>query len=112
MKALKNTIKYLYWVKHYKKGELGMGLFGKKNVTEDYEAKIAELEEKLNETKKKLALSEQEIECVNQCAHLGLWRAFFDDSGNQASAAFSDELRSLLGGLSRSELRDNVPSLR
>ena len=108
MKALKNTIVYLYWVKHYKKGELSMGLFGKKDVTEDYEARIAELEEKLNETKKQLALSEQEIECVNQCAHLGLWRAFFDDSGNQASAAYSDELRSLLGGLSRSELRDNV----
>ena len=108
MKALKNTIEYLYWVKHYKKGELGMGLFGKKNVTEDYEAKIAELEEKLDAAKKQLALSEQELECVNQCAHLGLWRAFFDDSGNQISAEYSDELRSLLGGFSRSELRDNV----
>lgn len=85
-----------------------MGLFERKAPADDYEAKIAELEGKLKAVKKELALSEQELECVNRCAHLGLWRAFFDENGNQVDAKFSDELRSLLGGLTRTELKDGI----
>lgn len=85
-----------------------MGLFGKNMAVDDYEDRIAELERRLEESRKQQSLYEQELEIVNRNAHLGLWRALFDESGNQIGAAFSDELRKMLGGYTRNEMKDDV----
>ena len=86
-----------------------MGLFNKKTVNENSDAtRIAELEAQLREYKDKLAFSEYELKSVNKCAHLGLWKALFDESGNQYAVSFSDEFRNLVGGYTRDELKDEV----
>ena len=85
-----------------------MGMFGKKAVINDSNDRIAELEKQLREYKDKLAFSEYELKSVNKCAHLGLWKAIFDEAGNQYAVMFSDEFRSLVGGYTRDELKDEV----
>ena len=72
--------------------------------------RIRELKNELNEANDKLMLSEAELNAVNNCAHLGIWRTFFDENGNQYGAAFSDEFRNMLG-YSRAEFPDTAEAL-
>jgi len=85
-----------------------MGMFGKKTVNNESNDRIAELEKQLKEYKDKLAFSEYELKSVNRCARLGLWKALFDEQGNQCAVCFSDEFRKLVGGYSTTELKDEV----
>ena len=85
-----------------------MGMFGKKTVNNESNDRIAELEKQLKEYKDKLAFSEYELKSVNRSAHLGLWKALFDEQGNQSAVCFSDEFRKLVGGYSTTELKDEV----
>ncbi|MCR5205151.1 MAG: PAS domain-containing protein [Lachnospiraceae bacterium] len=83
-------------------------MFKKKTIEDDSAARIAELEAKLKECNEKLALSEYELMAINRSAHLGLWKAYFNEAGEQIGASFSDEFRSLLGGYTKEEVPDEV----
>ena len=85
-----------------------MGMFGRKIDNNENDTRIVELEKQLRECRERLALSEYELDCVNETAHLGLWKSFFDEKGNQTDAKFSDELRRLLGGYSKTEMKDGL----
>ena len=71
---------------------------------------IYALQAELEEEKKKNELAEREIESVNENTHLGLWRALYDDKGNQTIAVYSDEFRRMLG-YNKVELPDTLDSL-
>ncbi|MBR4341634.1 MAG: PAS domain-containing protein [Lachnospiraceae bacterium] len=72
--------------------------------------KVNELKENLEKNKDLLALSEAELNSVNNCVHLGIWKAFYDENGDQESVYFSDEFRRMLG-FAKTELPDDVNSL-
>ena len=82
-----------------------MGLFGKNTVNDEAAARIAELEEKLKEREEQLELAKAELASVNHTGHLGLWRAFFDETGKQTAVGFSKTLRTILG-YGENELKD------
>ena len=69
-----------------------------------------ELKKRLEETTDKLMLNEAELNAINNCAHLGLWKAFFDENGNQTGVWFSDEFRKMLG-YGPAEFPDTVDAL-
>ena len=71
---------------------------------------IYALQAELEEEKKKNELAVREIESVNENTHLGLWRALYDDKGNQTIAVYSDEFRRMLG-YNKVELPDTLDSL-
>lgn len=50
------------------------------------------------------------LESVNNSTHLAIWMAFYDESGNQTSVRYSDEMRRVLG-FAMNELPDTVESL-
>ncbi len=82
-------------------------MFGKKG--NDYstagDSRTATLEKEVAELKAKLKTSEEELEAINNSAHLGVWKAYYDENENQSGVWFSDELRRMLG-YSKHELPD------
>ena len=86
-------------------GENCMGLFGKNTANDEAAARIAELEAQLKEREEQLELAKSELASVNHTGHLGLWRAYFDESGKQTAVAFSRTLRTILG-YGENELKD------
>ena len=60
-------------------------MFGKKKeaLTNEKDEKIKELEQEIAELRARLDVSETELEAVNTSTHLGIWKCFFDEKGNQ-----------------------------
>jgi len=87
-------------------------MFGKKGNSdvERLQQQIMELQEELAAEKAKVELAEREIDALNRNTHLGLWRAHYDDQGNQTCAWWSDEFRNMLG-YNKVELPDTIDSL-
>ena len=87
-------------------------MFGKKGNSdvERLQQQIMELQAELAAEKAKFELAEREIDALNRNTHLGLWRAHYDDQGNQTYAWWSDEFRNMLG-YNKVELPDTIDSL-
>ncbi len=87
-------------------------MFGKKSVGADSALwqQISELQAKLDAVNAEKEVLERELDAVNNDTHLGLWRAFYDDNGNQTIAVWSDEFRRMLG-YNKVELPDTIDSL-
>ncbi len=88
-----------------------MGIFGSKNSVRmnDMSDQIAEQQKEIEDLRKKLERSEAELESVNTSTHLGIWKCYYDEEGNQ-SVNYSDEFRRMLG-FTKSELPDTLDSL-
>ena len=71
---------------------------------------IRTLEEENASLKEKLKAAEEEMNAINEGAHLGIWKCYFDDSGNLMSMIFSDEFRKVLG-YTKQELPDSFEAL-
>ena len=87
-------------------------MFGKKSVGADSALlqQISELQAKLDAVNAEKEVLERELDAVNNDTHLGLWRALYDDNGNQTIAVWSDEFRRMLG-YNKVELPDTIDSL-
>ena len=87
-------------------------MFGSKNaaIIEEKDARIAELEQEVAKLKEQVKQGDTELEAVNESTHLGIWKCFYDEAGNQSSVEYTDEFRRMLG-YSRSELPDTLESL-
>ena len=83
-------------------------MFGSKSgKNRDAEVQVGRLQQELEELKKNLEASQAELDAVNQCTHLGIWKCFYDQEGNQTNVIFTDEFRRLLG-YTREELPDDI----
>ncbi len=84
-------------------------MFGRKVASQRQEdaLRIGELEKELADVKDQLKNSKQELESVNESTHLGIWKCFYDEEGNQAGVEYSDEFRRMLG-YSRAEFPDDL----
>lgn len=84
-------------------------MFGGKKSGKNQEAamQIGKLQREIEELKESLEAGRAELDAVNRCAHLGIWKCFYDDAGNQISVEFSDEFRRLLG-YTREEFPDSI----
>ncbi|MCR5766982.1 MAG: PAS domain-containing protein [Lachnospiraceae bacterium] len=87
-------------------------MFGGKKEDKKSEAilRIEALEQENAELRRLLENSEIELEAVNTSTHLGIWKCFYDEKGNQSSCMYTDEFRRMLG-FSRQELPDTLDSL-
>ncbi len=87
-------------------------MFGKKQVTKTQEQdnRVAELEARIMELENQLDDSKEELEAVNTSTHLGIWKCFYDNEGNQQAVEYSDEFRRMLG-YSREEFPDSFDTL-
>ena len=87
-------------------------MFGGSKVAQEreYNARISELEQEIEGLKEKLAFSATELEAVNVSTHLGIWKCFYDEKGNQKGVFYTDEFRRMLG-FSKQELPDTLDSL-
>ena len=87
-------------------------MFGKKKEasTNEKDVKIKELEQEIAELRAKLEVSETELEAVNISTHLGVWKCYFDEKGNQEAVIYSDEFRRMLG-YSKQEFPDSLDAL-
>ena len=87
-------------------------MFGKKKEasTNEKDVKIKELEQEIAELRARLDVSETELEAVNTSTHLGIWKCFFDEKGNQEKVIYSDEFRRMLG-YNKQEFPDSLDSL-
>ena len=84
-------------------------MFGKSKSSKSMEAaiQINQLKKEIEELKAALAASEAELNAVNESTHLGIWKCFYDEEGNQTHVIFSDEFRRMLG-YDRVELPDDI----
>ncbi len=84
----------------------------KKGTSADsgYNARIAELEQEIADLNEQVTIGRNELEAVNTSSHLGIWKCFFDEAGNQQNVVYTDEFRRMLG-YSRSELPDSLDAL-
>ncbi len=87
-------------------------MFGKKQnaKVQENDNRVAELEARIAELEGRLYDSEAELEAVNTSTHLGIWRCYYDEMGNQSAVVYSDEFRRMLG-YSREELPDSLEVL-
>ncbi|MBO4416029.1 MAG: PAS domain-containing protein [Lachnospiraceae bacterium] len=88
-------------------------LWGNKNNSAtggNQEARIKELEEKLAQAEYERDKNNRMLESVNNSTHLAIWKAFFDEKGNQYAVEFTEEMRRILG-YSKNELPDTVEAL-
>ena len=87
-------------------------MFGRKVLDSgnDTYALIAEKDQEIARLNKLLEESRTELEAVNTSTHLGIWKCFYDESGNQSEVMFSDEFRRMLG-YNRQELPDTLDAL-
>ncbi len=74
------------------------------------DAKIAELEQEIADLNEQVTIGRNELEAVNTSTHLGIWKCFYDEAGNQSAVVFTDEFRRMLG-YSRTELPDQIDAL-
>lgn len=74
--------------------------------------KLKKMNEKneIEELRELLACSRAELESVNTSTHLGIWKSFYDESGNQTGVIYTEEFRRMLG-YTKAELPDTVESL-
>ena len=88
------------------------GMFGKKKeaATNEKDVRITELEQEIAALREKLEVGETELEAVNTSTHLGIWKCFFDEKGNQESVVYSDEFRKMLG-YNKQEFPDSLDAL-
>ena len=86
-------------------------MFGKKMESKQLKTDtiIEALEKENAELKKKLETSKTELEAVNISTHLGIWKCYYDEEGNQ-SVIYTDEFRRMLG-FNRQELEDSLDAL-
>ncbi len=86
-------------------------MFGKNavNPAKGDESRVAELEKQIADLKAKLEVSETELEAVNTSTHLGIWKCFYDEEGNQ-EVLYTDEFRRMLG-YNREEFPDSIETL-
>lgn len=86
-------------------------MFNGKNKIKEQEmaSQIEAQSREIAELKRKLEISETELEAVNTSTHLGIWKCFYDENGDQ-SVIYSDEFRRMLG-FNRQELPDALDSL-
>ena len=87
-------------------------MFGKKKeaATNEKDVRITELEQEIAALREKLEVSETELEAVNTSTHLGIWKCFFDEKGNQEAVVYSDEFRRMLG-YNKQEFPDSLDAL-
>ncbi len=88
-------------------------MFGLKKATSNNsstDVRIAELEQEIAQLNEQVTIGRNELEAVNTSTHLGIWKCFFDEAGNQQNVVYSDEFRRMLG-YSRSELPDSLDAL-
>ncbi len=83
---------------------------GKQLTEKTMDSRVDELELEIAELKQKLKDSEGELEAVNNSTHLGIWKCFYDEKGNQTDVIYTDEFRRMLG-YSRHELPDDLNAL-
>lgn len=83
---------------------------GNKAAKAEEKQRIEELERQIAELQAKLEMSESELESVNTSTHLGIWKCYYDENGNQKGVYYSDEFRRMLG-FSKQELPDTLESL-
>nr|MCR4585196.1 hypothetical protein [Lachnospiraceae bacterium] len=69
-------------------------MFGTKNqaVIQEKEEKIEELEREIAKLKDDLKVSNDELEAVNTSTHLGIWKCYYDENGDQ-TVIYTDEFR-------------------
>ncbi len=72
-------------------------MFGSKKKQPVTQSNDAELKAKIEELTDRLYLSEAELHSVNECVKLGIWKAFYDENGNQTRVEFTDVFKSMLG---------------
>lgn len=82
-------------------------MFGKKGSIPVTDNRIAELENEVTALKAELENSRIELEAVNTSTHLGVWKCYFDEQGNQDHVVYSDEFRRMLG-YSKQEFPDDI----
>ena len=68
------------------------------------------LEQEIARLREELENSRIELEAVNNSTHLGIWKCYFDEAGNQQAVEYSDEFRRMLG-YSKAELPDSLDAL-
>ena len=83
---------------------------GKASKTQETDSRITNLEQEVAELKAKLENSVTELEAVNTSTHLGIWKCFYDEAGNQTAVMYTDEFRRMLG-YNRQELPDTIEAL-
>ncbi len=77
---------------------------------EQLEMQLAELQAQLEEEQEKAELNRRMLETVNVSTHLGIWAAYYTETGEQDYAVYSDEFRRMLG-YSKAELPDDITAL-
>ena len=83
-------------------------MFGSKSAkNHEAEERVRSLQRELEEMKESLEQSRAEFDAVNRCTHLGIWKAFYDEKGNQTNVVFTDEFRRILG-FTGEELPDDI----
>ncbi len=87
-------------------------MFGRKGSDSgpDKNALIAEKDLEIARLNQLLEDSRTELKAVNTSTHLGIWKCFYDENGNQSEVMFSDEFRRMLG-YNRQELPDTLDAL-
>lgn len=83
---------------------------GSKKYENEYEARIAALEEELKEAKQRTKLESQKVDILNRSTHLGIWTAYYGDNGEISDVEFSDEFRDMIG-YTKIEFPDSMDSL-
>ncbi len=81
-----------------------------KKYENEYEARIAALEEELKEAKQRTQLESQKVDILNRSTHLGIWTAYYGDNGEISDVEFSDEFRDMIG-YTKIEFPDSMDSL-
>jgi PAS domain S-box-containing protein len=88
-----------------------MDMFGRKKENhQELSATIHRLEQECEELKARVTLAEAELEAVNNSTHLGIWKCYYDEEGNQTGVVFSDEFRRMLG-YTKEEFPDDISVL-
>ncbi|MBR4760305.1 MAG: PAS domain-containing protein [Lachnospiraceae bacterium] len=83
---------------------------GKNTRVTELEAKVAELEGQLAEAKKSAELRLNMLDALNESAHLGIWVAYYDETGAQTGVHYTVEFRRMLG-YSEAEFPDSLETL-
>ena len=83
---------------------------GKNTRVTELEAKVAELESQLAEAKKSAELRLNMLDALNESAHLGIWVAYYDETGAQTGVHYTVEFRRMLG-YSEAEFPDSLETL-
>jgi len=83
----------------------------KVNEIQQLNARIAELEEQLEQQRTQVQIGRQKLDILNENAHLGVWMATYNTAGQISEIEFSQEFRKMLG-YNDQELPNKVEALR